>query len=369
LLQYNITIPIYSKSVRDKHMAIIVAGGAGGDGKTSVLELLLKYWGSSANKPVLGIDANPDQNLLSFMGVPDDAHPPQKICAKFDWLKESLEANNAQWPLDQIVDTTPVTPETRRWDIHADEDLIQQLAVHHHGVWLMETGSFDEEDLGGAGCYHSKVGPLTFMLQRLYDGTQGEDSITVVDNAHGRDAFGTTLYAQGDLILVVARPEKKSMDVLKDYLIKAKAVADKIGLAPNVVVIGNRLSNDAAEYGAEEQALKKLVQTTYPQAVYAGSLVQDPALIRKFENTGPDLDKILPENYRALTQIADLTLKHAVRDPVRRKQWMDFSHGNAGWTGALVHPDTPGQKSDYVPDADSGAYKPLRHVHGPHCKH
>lgn len=50
-------------------MTIIVAGGAGGDGKTTLLELLSKYWALDAQRPILAIDANPDQTLLSFFGV------------------------------------------------------------------------------------------------------------------------------------------------------------------------------------------------------------------------------------------------------------------------------------------------------------
>ena len=46
-------------------MPVTVVGGAGADGKTTVLELVSKYLVSQGQEPLV-IDANPDQNLAKI---------------------------------------------------------------------------------------------------------------------------------------------------------------------------------------------------------------------------------------------------------------------------------------------------------------
>jgi cellulose biosynthesis protein BcsQ len=49
-------------------MSVAIFGGAGGDGKTTILQLLAQY-DARLNKTPLLIDANPDQNLADFFGL------------------------------------------------------------------------------------------------------------------------------------------------------------------------------------------------------------------------------------------------------------------------------------------------------------
>lgn len=350
-------------------MTIIVAGGAGADGKTTVLELVTKFLAAEGKRP-LAIDANPDQTLFSFFGVDKDtaaAHP--RICDHFDNLKAHLEGGNPDYPdLKKVVDTSPVTPHSRRWSFDdSDQEIIPKFALEKDGVRLMQTGTYEASDLGG-GCLHTKIAPLIFMLQRLYDGKKGEQGVVLVDNAHGRDAFGTSLYAQGDAVMVVARPDMKSAEILRDYLTMAKTVEKSIGFPVPVIVVGNRLSIDLQEFAEEEKFLKDIAGDSY-----IGSLQEDPALKRKFSNTGPSLDRLSAHNYKIIAQVA-AAVESAERIPERRKVWMDLCHGKATWQDALTGPGISSQKSDYVPDAGTDDYKRLRcgvpgYQHGPGCKH
>lgn len=335
-------------------MTIIVAGGAGADGKTTVLELLTKFWALEGKSP-LAIDANPDQNLLSFMGVEGEA---PNLCEQFDFLKDALEKGNPDYPnLNHIVDTSPVTQHSRRWSLTDPNDpVMNKFALEHQGARLMQTGTYQITDLG-SGCLHDKIGPMIFALQRLYDGMDGEEGMVLVDNAHGRDAFGTPLYAQGDVILVVARPNAKSADILRDYVSMAQGVSDQIGFPVQLAVIGNAMSNDPAEFAEEEAFLKNIAGESY-----IGSLREDPALKRKFSNAGPALDQISEENYRALSALT-AHLERAERIPERRKAWMDLCHGKATWHDALIGPGISEQKTDFVADS------PKAHQCGSGCNH
>jgi len=354
-------------------MSIIIAGGAGADGKTTVLELVSKYLGAEGKRPLV-IDANPDQTLLSFFGVDKDAaNALPRICDQFEMLKNHLEKNNPDYPdLKMVVDTSPVTAHSQRWAFNDEqEEINKKFTFEKDGVRLMHTGTYEVSDLGG-GCLHTKIAPLIFMLQRLYDGHKGEQGVVLVDNAHGRDAFGTSLYAQGDAVLVVAKPDMKSADILRDYLSMAKAVEKNIGFPVKVIVVGNRMSSDPAEFAEEEAFLKDIAGETY-----LGGLVDDKALKRKFNNKGPSLDQLCPHNYRLIAQIAE-EFEKAERIPQRRKAWMDLCHGKATWQNILTAPGITDQKTDFVPDAikfecvrvpeKQGCGHP-HHKHGPHCRH
>lgn len=344
---------------------IIVAGGAGADGKTTVLELVGKYLAAEAKRPLV-IDANPDQTLLSFFGVSKEAaHALPNICDRFDSLKQKLEGENPDYPdQNKVVDTSPVTRHSKRWALNDDkEEILKELSLNHDGVRLMQTGTYQASDLGG-GCLHGKIAPLIFMLQRLYDGKQGEDGIVLVDNAHGRDAFGTSLYAQGDAVLVVAKPDMKSAEILHDYLEMARAVEKSINFPVKVIVAGNRMSHDPAEFAQEEAFLKGIAGDAY-----VGGMVEDTSLRRKFNNKGPSLDQLSPHNYQVIARLAS-AMESLERLPERRKAWMDLCHGKATWQNVLTAPGITDQKTDFVPDRDDAApCDHPHHKHGPHCNH
>jgi CO dehydrogenase nickel-insertion accessory protein CooC1 len=359
---------------------IIVAGGAGADGKTTILELVSKYLAAEGKQPVV-IDANPDQTLLSFFGVnKETAEKLPRICDHFDALKQHLEGRNPDYTnLKMVVDTSPVTRHSKRWSLNdSQEKILNDFVLEQDGVRLMQTGTYEASDPGG-GCLHTKIAPLIFMLQRLYDGKKGEDGTVLIDNAHGRDEFGTSLYAQGDAVLVVARPDMKSAEILRDYIGMSRAVEQSIGFPVKVIVVGNRMSADPAEFTEEEAFLKGIAGDAY-----VGGLVEDKALKRKFSNTGPSLDQLSDHNYRAIAQIA-ATFETLERIPERRKAWMDLCHGKATWQDVLTGPGITDQKTDFVPDAEKkgrlqcddghdhghshhGCNHP-HHRHGPGCNH
>ena len=364
-------------------MPVSVVGGAGADGKTTVLELVSKYLVSQGKEPLV-IDANPDQNLASFFGMSAQQQEDMpKICDHWEELRDHLEGSNPDFPdKDEVVDVSPLTENSVRWKAGDPNDhIMQKYSQLHDGVRFMHTGTYEVEDIG-AGCLHDKIGPLVFLLNHMNDGVHGEECTTFVDNAHGRDAFGTALYAQGDSVLVVARPEQKSIDIMKDYLVMADKVAADIGHEINVIVVGNRFSNDPDVFQAQEKMFSELTGGRFVAA-----LQQDDALDRGLNaqllslvrsdfnlsaasgkdildeidmtNKGPSLDQLNDHNQAALEEIASAILS-AERIPERKKEWIDYCLGRAEWHDDLISPNVRKQKSDFVAD---------KHEHGPGCSH
>ena len=375
-------------------MTLTVVGGAGADGKTTVLELMTKFLVAQGQQPLI-IDANPDQNLASFMGVPkavNDKMPD--ICDHGADIRDLLEGENPDYPnKDHVVFVSPVTENSKRWNANDNHDpILTKYSVEHDGVLHMKTGTYRAEDIG-VGCSHDKLETLTFMLSHMNDGLHGENRTTFVDNAHGRDAFGTALYAQGDLILVVARPEKKSIEIMLDYLKMADQVEQDIGHPVNVAVVGNRFSADPEIFAAEEKIFKHLAG-----ARYVAALQNDVALERglaseltglvqggfnmaaaggadilgeiKFSNQGPDLAQLSAHNLSALGEITK-TVTTAERVPERKKEWLELCLSRSDYLDDLVDPAVRKQTTDHVPDkhehgAGCGHHG---HRHGPGCKH
>ena len=378
-------------------MPVTVVGGAGADGKTTVLELVSKYLVSKGQEPLV-IDANPDQNLASFYGLPEELEADMpEICNHWEDIRDYLEGDNPDYPnKDHIVDVSPLTEHSARWAAGDNNDqILQQYSREFEGVRFMRTGTYEAKDIG-AGCLHDKIGALTFLLNHMNDGLHGEDRVTFVDNAHGRDAFGTPLYAEGDVILVVARPEKKSIDIMKDYLEMAKQVEKDIGHPINIVVVGNRFSTDPDIFEAQEKIFKELCGDSFvaalqnDEALERGLNAELAGLVRsnfnvaaasgkdilsniEMTNQGPRLEQLNAHNLAALATIAE-TLSTAERIPERKKEWIDLCLGRADYLDKLIDPSVREQKSDFVADKHEhgpgcGHHHHHHHRHGPGCKH
>lgn len=376
-------------------MPIIIAGGAGGDGKTTVLELVSKYLVTQGHEP-LNIDANPDQNQGRYFGVPEAALAAMpKLFEHWEALRDHLEGGNPDYPDKQlVVDTSPLTENSGRWDASDPQDhVLKTYSIAHDGMRFMRTGTYEAEDIG-AGCLHDKIGTLTFMLNHMYDGIHGENRVTLVDNAHGRDAFGTALYAQGDMILVVATPDAKSIDIMSDYLKMAEQVEKDIGHKVNVGVIGNRFSANPSLFAAQEKIFRHLTKDRFIAALahddaldrgLTGQLGKLGAALDRMDgaqimarldmnNAGPALDRLSPRNIKSLEMIA-AAIHAATRNPHMRKEWIALCLNRSDYLDQ-TDPAIRQMKTAFVADTAEGQghYQRLRapaqgHVHGPHCKH
>ncbi len=332
-------------------MTIATIGGAGNVGKTTVLEILGQEF-ARRNVPILSIDANPDQNLMEFAGIRKEriADTP-KLCMDFDTVKMILEGDNPLYPdLSKFVATSPVTEHSKRWrfDI-ADDDIVKKFGVISGGRIFMHTGTYSKDRIGG-GCMHDLIETLVPTVERVDDGINGERGIILIDQAHGRDAFGTPLYAQGDIALVVAEPTEKSLGILVDYIDMAQEVGKKIGHNIVIGVIGNKVKSEK-----QVDRIKNVAGDHY-----ISSLLVDDAFDRDFDNAGPALSALRAENKQAVELIAN-KIMIAERNWDRRKDWLEACHFDAKWYDVFYGTEVRQQKTSYVP------FKFSPHVHGKNC--
>lgn len=365
-------------------MPLIIAGGAGADGKTTVLELIAKYHRENADTPLV-IDANPDQNLASYFGLSDiDEAAIPKICEHWEDIRDALEGENPDYPNKEfIVDTSPVMSGSELWSPANEQDPIMAKFAHvHDGIRFMRTGTYEAKDIG-AGCLHDKIGSLVFLLNRM-EQPQEKAPLVLVDNAHGRDAFGTPLYALGDMVLIVARPEKKSLDIMLDYLKMADEVSKDIGFDVPVAVIGNRFSQDPDIYQAQERIFREYAGDAFVAALQDDDVLdrgmsgQIASLVRSgfnlaassgsdilahldATNKGPEISALSAHNREALEHI-HAHMVASKPDLERTRKWTELCLGRAEYLDQLVDPSVREQKSDL------GSCGHHHHHHG-NCGH
>jgi CO dehydrogenase nickel-insertion accessory protein CooC1 len=347
-------------------MSVAIFGGAGGDGKTTILQLLAQY-DTHLNKTPLLIDANPDQNLADFFGLSAaQKNDIPAISNHWDDLRDALEGENPHYPnKDHIVDTSPITPHSKLWNIgNPDDVILNQYSRLYDGIRFMRTGTYEAKDIG-SGCLHDKIGTLNFMLTHM-DNTQ--NSTVLIDNAHGRDAFGTPLYAQGDILIVTACPTEKSIEIMMDYLNMADQLTQEIGFEINIAVVGNRFSTNDRKYKIQEKIFQNLTQGRY-----VGALKKDPALDRGMEGA---LDQMIKSgfNFKAksgreifdalkkpsvlldklhqasnVATIATLYNKIALAKPDRTRQaaWTHYCLQKATYLDQLIDPSVRQQTSEH----------------------
>lgn len=169
----------------------IAIAGKGGVGKTTLAGLLARSW-AAQGKPVLAIDADPDANLASALGIsPARCAALQPFSRMKDLAKERTGAGagyGSLFILNPKVDDLPDT-----------------FCLHHEGVRLLMMGTVEH---GGTGC----VCPEHTLLRRLMSHLLLErDDQVVMDMEAGIEHLGRATAEAVDVLIVVVEPGQRSI--------------------------------------------------------------------------------------------------------------------------------------------------------------
>ena len=222
----------------------IAVSGKGGVGKTTFSSLLIRTLNADG-KHVLAIDADPDANLASAVGI-DRSETITPIAEMKDLIFERTEARPGS-----IGGFFKLNPKV--------DDLPDALSIRYENIKLMRLGGVKK---GGAGC----ICPESTLLKALVTHiVLARDEVVVMDMEAGIEHLGRGTAQAVDKLLVVVEPGRRSIDTAGHI----RTLAAEIGLA-NIAVIGNKIrgSKDA-------DFLKKHL----PDFDYLGSLPYDETLI------------------------------------------------------------------------------------------
>jgi CO dehydrogenase maturation factor len=209
--------------------------GKGGSGKTTLASLVSRYLGAQ-HEAVLAIDADINQHLGEALGLTaQEAASIPPLGGEIGRIKHYLRGTNERIISDESMSkTTPPGRGSRLVRVKESNPLYEYFGRTVHGVTLLVTGPFSDEDLG-LKCYHSKVGAVELLLNHCVD---GQDEYIVVDMTAGADSFASGLFTRFDLTCIVVEPTLRALSVYQQY----KAYAQSYGV--RLCVIGNKVENE-----------------------------------------------------------------------------------------------------------------------------
>lgn len=189
----------------------IAVVGKGGVGKTTLAAVLARRI-AALGRRVVAVDADPDGNLASALGIsPQDA--PQPIAAMRDLILERTDAKDEGAGL--IFKLNPKV-----------DDLPERFSVDAGGVALLVLGTVET---GGKGCMCPETAVLKALMQHLL--LRVADDV-ILDMEAGLEHMGRASATGVDAMITVVEPGMRSVQTAS----RIRKLAGDIGIRSTFVV-------------------------------------------------------------------------------------------------------------------------------------
>ncbi len=189
----------------------VAISGKGGVGKTTLAGVMARVLAAAGHK-VLAIDADPDANLASAVGIPQEELKNLKPLAGMRELIEERTgatkgAYGAYFKLNPQV-----------------EDLPDRFSLERDGVKLMVLGTIPQ---GGGGCFCPENVVLKSLLAHVF--IEREEYL-IVDMEAGLEHLGRGTTAYMDALIVVVEPGRRSLQTARQVKDSGGRPGNKAGL-------------------------------------------------------------------------------------------------------------------------------------------
>lgn len=201
-------------------MSKIAISGKGGVGKTTLAGMLARQY-AAEGVPVLAIDADPDANLASALGVPRELASTLSPIAD---MKELIEERTGAKP-GTMGAYFRLNPKV--------DDLPDRYALNYQGVRLMVMGTVDR---GGGGCACPENVLLKTLMTHLV--LQRKDTV-ILDMEAGVEHLGRGTAANVDAMIVVVEPGQRSVQTAH----QVARLAKDLGI-PRCLVVGSKVRDE-----------------------------------------------------------------------------------------------------------------------------
>jgi CO dehydrogenase maturation factor len=254
----------------------IAVTGKGGTGKSTVAGILACYLRDDGYK-VLAVDADPDANLASAIGIPPDLTASLiPISEMRELIRERTGAEPGEF--GQMFKMNPVV-----------SDIPDDYSVDFEGIKLVTMGAIRK---GGGGC----ACPENVLLQSLLSEiVLNRDEAVVVDMEAGIEHLGRATCKAVDKMLITVEPGARSISTAKRIM----DLAGQIGIG-SFGVVGNKIVNqDQARWIAGRFAPDQILgMIPYSEIILEADLRQVPLIGMLDENLKAAFDNI----YRACSR-------------------------------------------------------------------
>ncbi len=195
----------------------IAITGKGGVGKSTIVALMARIL-RDADQKLLAVDADPDMNLATILGVPKDYSITPII-----ELKE-LIAERTGTEVGQPAPFFSMNPKV--------DDIPEKYCAEYQGIKLLTMGTLNQ---GGRGCACPENAFLKQLLSHLV--LQREEWV-LVDMEAGIEHLGRATAIGVDEMLVVVEASQASLETAH----RVKKLANDIHIA-KVKLIGNKIQS------------------------------------------------------------------------------------------------------------------------------
>lgn len=195
----------------------IAISGKGGVGKTTLAGVMSRLLADRGYK-VLSIDADPDSNLASAIGIgPEEIEQIKPLAQMKEFIEERTGTKKGAYgsffKLNPRVDDIP-----------------DHFSVAKDGLRLVVLGTIPQ---GGGGCFCPESVLLKAFLTHLFI---ERDEYVIVDMEAGLEHLGRGTSAYMDALIVVVEPGRRSLQTARQIT----SLAKDLGIS-RVYAVGNKV--------------------------------------------------------------------------------------------------------------------------------
>jgi CO dehydrogenase maturation factor len=198
----------------------IAISGKGGVGKTTLAGVMARILANRGRK-VLAIDADPDSNLASAIGLPREALAKlSPIASMTSMIEERTGAKKGSY--GTMFKLNPKV-----------DDIPDDMGVTYQGVKLLLLGCIPQ---GGGGCFCPENVLLKNLVRHLL--VQREEAL-IIDMEAGLEHLGRGSTGYVDALIIVVEPGQRAMNTARQI----RKLGEDLKIK-NMMIVGNKVNSE-----------------------------------------------------------------------------------------------------------------------------